>query len=630
MKEITDFSALEALMLPTGYHFSADAKTVINCWDSTEVLACPGSGKTTVLIAKLKLISDQLPFSDGSGVCVLSHTNVAVNELKNKLGKSAEKLLSYPNFVGTIQTFVDQYITFPYLRQKVQAPIQLVNNDDFAEYLSHYICRFYGQLNHTLKIHVNEKTSRFNTVEKYLKALNITKDGDLIQVVQAGRPRKIAGSNTKTAKTFKEALERLHMENGIFRYSDIYQYAEDALNEYGDALRKVLSSRFAFVFVDEYQDCSKSQRSILDRVFLDSCTVFQRIGDCDQAIYNGDFSEQTPWQVQTPHLSIADSNRYGQEIADVLTPLRTAQEPIHSAKGTCGIKPVVLVYDDTSKNQVIPAFIQKIKENGLEKSNGIYKAVGMYQNVSGLKISDYWAQFKKRSSVKEMSHYSDYIYSIQSSLHNGDLYLAEHCTRKLLCRLFHFVWKKDVNGNDYRIGSIKMYLENNCGETYKNAILHLADIPSITYQNVQSQMQALILSILGQAEFESLPKFFMETVGDSSESPSSNIYTCNEAQFRIIFDTVYGVKGETHDATLYLETEKSKGTDIKRALDYIDKISKGKKISDKTGLYDQSRKCVYVGFSRPKKLLCLAIQGKTYEKSGQYFSNWDVVDLRSQ
>ena len=56
MKEITDFSALEALMLPTGCHFSADAKTVINCWESTEVLACPGSGKTTVLIAKLKLI----------------------------------------------------------------------------------------------------------------------------------------------------------------------------------------------------------------------------------------------------------------------------------------------------------------------------------------------------------------------------------------------------------------------------------------------------------------------------------------------------------------------------------------------------------------------------------------------
>ncbi len=628
MKEITDFSELEALMLPPGCHFSADAKTVINCWENTEVLACPGSGKTTVLIAKLKLISDQLPFADGRGVCVLSHTNVAVNELKSKLGKSAEKLLSYPNFVGTIQTFVDQYITFPYLRQKVQAPIQLVNNDDFAEYLYHYISRFYGKLKWTLdKQFENVKSSQFQTVEDFIKNLYITEAGDLKQV---GVHRNIAGASTKTAQNFKEAVERVHIENGVIRYSDIYQYTEESLNEYGDALRKVLSSRFAFVFVDEYQDCSELQRSILDEVFLDSRTVFQRIGDCDQAIYSGDFSEQTPWQVQTPHLSIADSNRYGQEIADVLTPLRTAQEPIHSAKGTCGIKPVVLVYDGTSKNQVIPAFIQKITENGLEKSNGIYKAVGMYQNVSGLKISDYWAEFKKRSSTKEMSHYSDYIHSIQSSLHNGDLYLAEHCTRKLLCRSFHFVGKKDVNGNDYRIGSIKTYLENNCGETYKNAILHLADISSLTYQNVQSQIQALILSILGQAEFDTLPRFFMESVEDSSESPVNNIYTCDEAQFPIIFDTVYGVKGETHDATLYLETEKSKGTDIKRALDYIDKISKGKQISDKTGLYDQSRKCAYVGFSRPKKLLCLAIQGKTYEKSGHYFSNWDVVDLRSQ
>lgn len=629
MREITDFSALEALMLPTGCHFSADAKTVINCWESTEVLACPGSGKTTVLIAKLKLISDQLPFSDGSGVCVLSHTNVAVNELKNKLGKSAEKLLSYPNFVGTIQTFVDQYITFPYLRRKTNAALQLVNSEDYAKYLY----RLIASTDFHLKWFIDQKyndsfkngKSRFKSAEHCLENMYISSDGALYLT-----GRCISGNTKPTTESFKQALTNLFERDGIIKYSDTYRYMRDAIEEYGDALRSVISRRFSFVFVDEYQDCSELQRSILDEVFLDSCTVFQRIGDCDQAIYSGDFSAQTPWQVQTPHLSIADSNRYGQEIADVLTPLRTAQEPIHSAQGTCGIKPVVLVYDDTSKNQVIPAFIQKIKENGLEKSNGIYKAVGMYQNVSGLKISDYWAEFKKRSSAKEMSHYSDYIHSIQSSLQNGDLYLAEHCTRKLLCRLFHFVGKKDVNGNDYRIGSIKTYLENNCGETYKNAILHLADIPSITYQNVQSQMQALILSILGQAEFESLPKFFMETVGDSSESPSSNIYTCNEAQFRIIFDTVYGVKGETHDATLYLETEKSKGTDIKRALDYIDKISKGKKISDKTGLYDQSRKCVYVGFSRPKKLLCLAIQGKTYEKSGQYFSNWNVVDLRSQ
>lgn len=112
MELIADFTPIEKLLLPDGCCFENDARNVINSWDSNDILACPGSGKTTVLIAKLKLIADKLPLKDGRGVCVLSHTNVAVNELKGKLGKSAERLLSYPNFVGTIQTFVDQYIAW--------------------------------------------------------------------------------------------------------------------------------------------------------------------------------------------------------------------------------------------------------------------------------------------------------------------------------------------------------------------------------------------------------------------------------------------------------------------------------------------------------------------------------------
>ena len=36
------------------------------------------------------------------------------------------------------------------------------------------------------------------------------------------------------------------------------------------------------------------------------------------------------------------------------------------------------------------------------------------------------------------------------------------------------------------------------------------------------------------------------------------------------FDTVFGVKGETHDATLYLETESRRGTDLKRIMSLLE------------------------------------------------------------
>lgn len=103
-----ELEIVESILLAKGCH----------CWESVDVAACPGSGKTTVLLAKLKLLADRMPFQKGSGICVLSHTNVAVNEIKTKLSDYADILMSYPNYVGTIQSFIDQFVTKPYLKQK--------------------------------------------------------------------------------------------------------------------------------------------------------------------------------------------------------------------------------------------------------------------------------------------------------------------------------------------------------------------------------------------------------------------------------------------------------------------------------------------------------------------------------
>ncbi|HBC2029591.1 TPA: UvrD-helicase domain-containing protein [Clostridium perfringens] len=54
--------------------------------NSFDVNACPGSGKTTVLLAKLIILSRKMPLDNGQGICVLTHTNVAIDEIKNKLG----------------------------------------------------------------------------------------------------------------------------------------------------------------------------------------------------------------------------------------------------------------------------------------------------------------------------------------------------------------------------------------------------------------------------------------------------------------------------------------------------------------------------------------------------------------
>lgn len=624
MELITDFTPIEKLLLPNGCCFANDARNVINSWDSNDILACPGSGKTTVLIAKLKLIADKSPLKDGRGVCVLSHTNVAVSELKAKLGKSAERLLSYPNFVGTIQTFVDQYITFPFLRQFANTSIQVVSDEDYANHLYSLICKTDSKLKWFIDQQYNAfGVKRYDSVVKFMANIYTDDEGG---IHLSGVNRVLAGKSTNSAISYARAIQRLLSEEGLIRYNDTYRYTLLALKKYGSSLRTLLSRRFQYVFVDEYQDCSTLQRNVLDALFSGTETIFQKIGDVDQAIYNSTNDNTPVWQVEDSYMSIAHSNRYSQEIADVLSVLRTNQETIISSRGVQRIKPTLFVYDSSSRLRVIPTFIQEIQSNGLAKPEGIYKAVGMFENVSGLKISDYWPTFQKKVNQQSIVHFPDYISEISSALANGSLSLSERWIRKLLSKVLHYVGIKDEAEKEYGSISIKRYISNNFPQIYQSSILSLSQIHDFSYSAVEKKVKEIFASLLGDGWLEIIPDSFMQPVREPQVASEDSHILYDESSISIVFDTVYGVKGETHDATLYLETETKKSSDIRRILPLLER-----KITQcKNELQEKSRRCIYVGFSRPKYLLCLAISEKTYVGHETAFSSWKIVDLRSE
>ena len=624
MELITDFTPIEKLLLPNGCCFANDARNVINSWNSNDILACPGSGKTIVLIAKLKLIADKSPLKDGRGVCVLSHTNVAVSELKAKLGKSAERLLSYPNFVGTIQTFVDQYITFPFLRQFANTSIQVVSDEDYANHLYSLICKTDSKLKWFIDQQYNAfGVKRYDSVVKFMANIYTDDEGG---IHLSGVNRVLAGKSTNSAISYARAIQRLLSEEGLIRYNDTYRYTLLALKKYGSSLRTLLSRRFQYVFVDEYQDCSTLQRNVLDALFSGTETIFQKIGDVDQAIYNSTNDNTPVWQVEDSYMSIAHSNRYSQEIADVLSVLRTNQETIISSRGVQRIKPTLFVYDSSSRLRVIPTFIQEIQSNGLAKPEGIYKAVGMFENVSGLKISDYWPTFQKKVNQQSIVHFPDYISEISSALANGSLSLSERWIRKLLSKVLHYVGIKDEAEKEYGSISIKRYISNSFPQIYQSSILSLSQIHDFSYSAVEKKVKEIFASLLGDGWLEIIPDSFMQPVREPQVASEDSHILYDESSISIVFDTVYGVKGETHDATLYLETETKKSSDIRRILPLLER-----KITQcKNELQEKSRRCIYVGFSRPKYLLCLAISEKTYVGHETAFSSWKIVDLRSE
>lgn len=433
-----DIESTEKLLLPEGAHFPEDARNVICCWHSTDVSACPGSGKTTVLLAKLKLLADRMPFANGAGICVLSHTNVAVDEIRKRLSGYADKLLSYPNYIGTIQSFVDKFVTMPYLRNIAGRNVQAVDNLTYAQHMLNRMQNSpkYKALDYVTK-NSFETGGQFTERLDHTQGLYIRDDGALCVGKQK---RALAGEGKPSVKQYNTLISDLLKYEGIIRYQDAYLYAKSAIDDLPEAYTDLFSSRFLYVFIDEYQDCDDVQRQAIDLIFNSAKCVVIKIGDTDQAIYNSANNEVMDWLPQDGFLPIMTSCRYSQEIANVICKLKIDNRNIVTSLGKTGIKPVLFVFDIERADRVIVEFIKVLEKHKFFDNKGVYKAIGAIkkEDSSGLKIGSYWSEFD--GSVKKQSEYNYWglLDEIIKELLEGKLYKAERLVRKLLCRVFHY------------------------------------------------------------------------------------------------------------------------------------------------------------------------------------------------
>lgn len=628
-----DIESTEKLLLPKGAHFPEDARNVIRCWHSADVAACPGSGKTTVLLAKLKLLVDRMPLENGAGICVLSHTNVAVDEIRKRLSGYTDKLLSYPNYIGTIQSFIDKFVTMPYLRDIADRNVQAVDNLTYAQYMLNRMQNNpkYRDLDYVAK-NSFETGGQFTERLDHTQALYIRDDGALCVGKQK---RALAGVDKPSTKQFNALIVDLLRYEGIIRYQDAYSYARTAVDALPETYTDLFSSRFQYVFIDEYQDCDSTQRQAISAIFNSTkCTVI-KIGDSDQAIYNSSEDKTPDWVPRDGFLPIQTSCRYSQEIADVICKLKKGNKNIVTFASKTGVKPVLLIFDPEKIDRVISGFISALETHGLYDNKGVYKVIGAVkkENSSGLKIGSYWSEFD--GSVKKQSEYSYWglLDEITKELLNGKLYKAEYLVRKLLCRIFHYAKiKNNVSGKEFSIITIKKFLADEYMDMYRQWIYELSGLQNIEREAIDYIMRQKINELFkimnSRADdiFDCLPEHFLDkdAVVNQTEKHEKNIFIDPVRGRRIEFDTIHGVKGETHDATLYLETDRQGASDLNRILPYFGIGKLGS-----SNLFNYSRKLAYVGMSRPKKLLCVAMQAKTYEKSKDVFAtDWEIIDLR--
>ena len=112
-------------------------------------------------------------------------------------------------------------------------------------------------------------------------------------------------------------------------------------------------------------------------------------------------------------------------------------------------------------------------------------------------------------------------------------------------------------------------------------------------------------------------------INDDSNETDANVYSSSGTDIKV--DTVHSVKGETHIATLYMETSYHKKCESENLWEQFKGHSY---VSGKSDTYKkEALKIAYVAMSRPRYFLCVAIDKKHFQDCEEVRKMWDVIEI---
>ncbi|HIC8646072.1 TPA: UvrD-helicase domain-containing protein [Elizabethkingia meningoseptica] len=642
---LEDIRYAESVLLPEGKTFDEERISFIRNFDTIDLQAVPGSGKTTVLLAKLLILETKLPLKNNRGVLILSHTNTAIDEIRDKIGKYCPSLFSYPNFIGTIQAFVDQFLAIPFYNQSYRKKIIRIDNEIYREKVKKCLSNLWlYKLGFTddiiMKIsyirNVNESlfydfrfdyTDRAILINKFngnLLEINKPRGNTLPRNYEDYTPDEKAAIYNWFHK-FKHHL----LKEGILHFDDAYFLANVYLAK-KPKVKEIIQQRFKYIFIDEMQDVDKHQYDLLETVFYDSnnsTSNYQRIGDKNQAIYTGDVSLNNIWCFRDSGRTknINGSQRLSENIAKLVNCFALSREGNFEVVGkneNCNLKPHLIVFKIENIRMVIPRFSELIDtylKSGeiVPNPKNKYKAIGWIKekpdDTNKLAIKSYFENLVVENTVQKIDYENLDSYLILGNKDKGTLKTIRKNIINALIKALR------LEGEYYSENQILNYMELNCNEEYISLKTNLyswsIDIVRGKFSGVYDTIKTYIpsfLELFGKTVKHS-NGFINDTSVNVNNKQGNDNYTSHNVNnklnihgFDIDIATVHSVKGETHAATLYLETFYQNGHsnyETQRLSDQFKFLN-----FNKIGVHNkQSTKMAYVGFSRPTSLLCIAV-----------------------
>lgn len=631
--------ACEVLGLPTTAFHGGDGNdpraAVLLSNETLDIEACPGSGKTTLLVAKLAILARKWK-SRRSGICVLSHTNAARREIERSLGctSAGASLLSYPHYVGTIHGFVNEFLAIPWLRSLGYSVA--VIDDALCEQHRRRLLSF------------NQYTALRTTTANKEKHPNVNFVGswhvaspDFLVLKENGN--QVFIDPNKPAAQQLCRLARQCTEDGYYRYEELFMWAEDLLDKHPEAVATI-RQRFPLLFIDEVQDNSESQSRLLQRIFIagENPVIRQRYGDSNQAIYahtgaTGAQSDLFP--VDAIRRDIPNSHRLGQQIADLANPLGLNPQgliglgpSVHKAQVETHGRHAVILFGDDTITSVLECFAVYLRAlfSDEDLAAGIFTAIGGVhrpgENTNAPRfVAHYWPEYDHELSYAEPrpKTFHQYIAAGWNAAGaGGDIHSV---VDRIADGIYRAVQIADpavkCAQHKRRHRSIIESLEgvDDLKESYLALVMRIIDDETdIETEEWQGTWVPVILQVTGLLSGSDInPIHLDEFLVWPDEEPDEDVvrkvrrkdnvyrFPSDAPAVEVRVGSIHSVKGETHTATLVLDTYFHD-----HHLNALRPWLLGEKVGQGTeGARMQSRlKQHYVAFTRPTHLLAIAMR----------------------
>lgn len=273
--------------------------------------ACPGSGKTEVIAAKVaKEIGawDRFP----AGMAILSFSRSATAELLDRIMHVRHgNTRTHPHFVGTVDSFILKYIANPHAHNLTGYS---GNDGDYSIKLVGEDAVIYHRTTYAIA-HEHVAANRYDW--------DSAAGHFLFRHPSTAKQRELNALKLQPfqIEDLSNAKKRFN-KNGFATYRDVENFALKIVNDAQfDKQISLLVERFPYLIIDECQDLSAAQIAIFNRLAAKGM-CFHLVGDLDQAIYG--FRKCVPEAVsefikalRCDEMSLNENYRSGQAIVNL-------------------------------------------------------------------------------------------------------------------------------------------------------------------------------------------------------------------------------------------------------------------------------------------------------------------------